>query len=241
MAGNCGCDAEDLLLSGDSTVEYGGSSSDCENDCSTDEYSSSIASGSTGDSNDFDGSSVEGSDDEEVIEIDRDDGNFANDTWRLIEADYSSDELLDPYSFSPLGVAGQPKNCIPPESKPEEYVCMFLGELLQVIVVDTNHYARAKFAARESAFPDKNHSAWVDITLEEMMAFLGLVVNMNLIHKGDVREYWSTNPSRGTPFFREIFHRDRFLQILYNFHYPELEGSVHRLRKELYLVQHLSQ
>ena len=32
------------------------------------------------DSGDFDGSSVEGSDHEEVIEIDGDDGNFANDT-----------------------------------------------------------------------------------------------------------------------------------------------------------------
>ena len=90
-----------------------------------------------GDSDDFDGSPVEGSDDEEVIETDGDDGNFANDTWRFMEADYSSDELLDRYPFSPLGVAGQPKNWIPPESKPEEYVRMFLGELLQVIVVDS--------------------------------------------------------------------------------------------------------
>ena len=188
MAGNFVCDAEDLLLSGDSTVEYGGSSSDCESDCSTDKYPSSITSGSTEDSDDLDGSSVEGSDDEEVIETDGD-GNFANDTWRFMEADYSSDELLYRYPFSPLGVAGQPKNCIPPESKPEEYVCMVLGELLQVIVVDTNHYARAKIAGREAAVPGKNHRAWVHIMLEEMVAFLGLVVNMSLIHKGDVREY----------------------------------------------------
>ena len=148
---------------------------------------------------------------------------------------------LSKVPFSPLGVTGHPKNCIPPESKREEYVRMFLGELLQVIVVDTNHYARAKFGARESAFHDINHRAWVGITLEEMMAFLGLVVNMSLIHNGDVREYWSTNPFQGTPFFREVFHRDRFLEILYNFQYPELEGSVHRLRKVLYLVQHQSQ
>ena len=33
MAGNCGYNNDDLLLSGDSTtVEYGGSSSDCESD-----------------------------------------------------------------------------------------------------------------------------------------------------------------------------------------------------------------
>ena len=45
------------------------------------------------------------------------------------------------------------------------------------------------------------------------MAFLGLMVNMSLIHKGDVREYWSINPSQETPFFREVFHGDRFLEI----------------------------
>ena len=188
-----------------------------------------MSSRSTRDIDDSDASSLEGSGEEEVIEID---GNFANDTWRFMEEDYSTDKLLDP--FSPLGIAGHPKNCIPPKSKPEEYVLMFL-------VVDTNNYARAKIAARESACPDKIHHPWVNVTLEEMMAFLGLVINMSMIHSGDVREYWSSNLSQVTPFFRVVFHRDRCLQIMYNFHYPKLKGSVHRLRKVLYLVQHLSQ
>ena len=30
-----------------------------------------------------------------------------------MEKDYSTNELLDRYPFSPLGVAGHPKNCIP--------------------------------------------------------------------------------------------------------------------------------
>ena len=60
-------------------------------------------------------------------------------------------------------------------------------------------------------------------------------------HESVGREYWSSNLSQATPFLQVVFHIDRFLEILYNFHYPELEGSVHRLRKVLYLVQHLSQ
>ena len=118
---------------------------------------------------------------------------------------------------------------------------MSLGELILAIVVDTNHYATAKVAAGESACPHKIHSPWVVVTLEEMMAFLGLVINMSLVHKCDVRGYWSSNLSQTTPFFRVVFHRDKFLEILYNFYYPELEGSVHRLRNVLCLVQHLSQ
>ena len=104
---------------------------------------------------------------------------------------------------------------------------MFLGELIQVIVVDTNHYARAKIAARESAHPDKIHRPWIDVTLKEMMAFLDLVINISLINKGDVREYWSSSLSQATSFFRVVFHRDSFLEILYNFR--ELGGSVRRL------------
>ena len=57
---------EDLVSSGDSTVEYGGSL-EYESDCSTDEYPSSTAPRSTWDSDDFDSLSLEGSGDEEII------------------------------------------------------------------------------------------------------------------------------------------------------------------------------
>ena len=133
---------EDLLLSGDSTVEYGGSL-EYESDYSTDEYPNSIASRSTGDSIDSDGSSLEGSGDEEVIEIDGDDGNFASDIWRFMLA------LLELLAIRRI-------------VQPEEYVRVFLGEL---IFVDTNHYAWAKIAARESARPDKIHRPCLDVTL----------------------------------------------------------------------------
>ena len=101
---------------------------------------------------------------------------------------------------------------------------MFLDELFQVIVVGTNHFDKAKIAARESARPDKIHRPWIDVTFP-MMAFLGLAVNMSVIHQGDARDV------------RVVFHRC-FLR-LYNFHY--ILSSVHRLRKVLYHVQHLRQ
>ena len=100
---------------------------------------------------------------------------------------------------------------------------------------------KSMVVSSKSARPDNNHSAWVDITLEEMKAFLGLVVNLSLTCKGHVKEYWSLNPSQAFPFFRQVFTRDGFLDILQSLHYPALEGSVRKLKKVLYLVQHLSQ
>ena len=163
------------------------------------EYPSSVMSSSEGYSDGSDGSSVDGSGTEEIV-TDGDDGNYDNDSWKCTGEDCSADKLLDRYTISPPAVGGHPRNCIPPDSRPEEYVCMFLGVLLKEIVADTNIYGRRKFSS-ESAFPDNNHHAWVDITLEEMKAFLGLVVNMSLTHKGDVKEYWSLNPS-GFSFFQ---------------------------------------
>ena len=168
-----------------------------------------------------------------------DDGNYDNDSWKCTGEDCSADKLLDHYTFSPPAVGGHPRNCIPTDSRPEEYVCMFLG-VLEEIFVDTNIYGRRKFSLK-SACPDNNHCARVDITLEEMKAFFGLAVNMSITRKGDVKEYWSLNPFQAFPFFRQVFTRNRFLDILYSLHHPALEGSVHKLKKVLYLVQHLSQ
>ena len=147
---------EVMDLSGDSTVGYCGSSMEYESDVSSDP--SSVTSESTGDSDDSYGSSVEVSDTEEEIESDGDDGNFSSDTWTFVDDDCAAAELLNRYPFRPPGVAGRLRNCIPPESKPEEYVYMFLGVFLQELVDDTNIYGRRKFTPN-AACPDNNHRA----------------------------------------------------------------------------------
>ena len=159
---------EEMELSGDSTVEYLGSSMEYESDGSS-EYPSSVMSSAEEDSDDSDGSSVDGSGIEEIV-TEGDDGNYDNDSWKCTGEDCSEDELLDRYTFSPPAVGGQPRNCIPPDSRHEEYVSKFLGVLLEEFVVDTNIYGRRKFSLK-SACPDNNHRAWVDIMLEEMKAF----------------------------------------------------------------------
>ena len=91
-----------------------------------------LSSGSTWDSEESNSSSREGSGDEELIEIDGDDGIFPNGTWRFMGADYSTNKVLVCYPFSPLRVAGHPTFVSLPNPS------LFLDELIQVIVVDTN-------------------------------------------------------------------------------------------------------
>ena len=129
---------EEMELSGDSTVEYLGSSIESESDGSS-EYPSSVMSSSEGDSDDSDGLSVDGSGTGEIV-TEGDYGNYDNDSWKC-----TGEELLDHYTFTPPAVGGHPRNCITPDSRPEEYVCMFLGVLLEEIVVDTNIMVEESF------------------------------------------------------------------------------------------------
>ena len=114
---------EEMELPGDSTVEYLGTSMEYESDGSS-EFPSSVMSSSEGDSDDSDGSSVDGTGTEEIV-TEGDDGNYDNDSWKCTGEDCSADELLDRYTFSPPAVGGHPRNCIPPDSRPGEYVCMW--------------------------------------------------------------------------------------------------------------------
>ena len=106
---------EEMELTVDATLEYLGSSMEYESDGSS-EYPSSVMSSSKGDIDDSDGSGTE-----EIV-TEGDDGNYDNDSWKCTGEDCSADRLLDRYTFSPPAVGGHQRNCIPPDSRPEEYV-----------------------------------------------------------------------------------------------------------------------
>ena len=64
-----------------------------------------------------------------------------------MENDYTADELLDHYPFRPPDVAGCPRNWVPSDSKPEEYVYMFLGVLPQELIEEIDEYSRRKLSS----------------------------------------------------------------------------------------------
>ena len=90
----------------------------------------------------------------------------------------------------------------------------------QYILQTTNSYA----AARLHSVPPTRRSVfrnWKNITLIEMKAFVGLIIQMGLAHLSDIKDYWSTHVTLNFPFFRSVFSRDRFLQIFWMLHVGE--------------------
>ncbi|UYV74397.1 hypothetical protein LAZ67_11003397 [Cordylochernes scorpioides] len=57
--------------------------------------------------------------------------------------------------------------------------------------------------------------AWKDTTLDEMMAFIGVIFNMGNVKKNQIRDYWSKNELLETPWFGKVMSRGRF-ELLYS-------------------------
>ena len=107
---------------------------------------------------------------------------------------------------------------IPRNATPLQYFELFMTmSVWQYIMQTTNQYARVRLGSmpptRRSVFRN-----WRDITLVEMKAFVGVIIQMGFVQLTQIKDYWSTHVTLNLPFFRSVFSRDRFLQIFWMLH-----------------------
>ena len=79
------------------------------------------------------------------------------------------------------------------------------------MVDQTNAYAQ-----HNMSHYTKSHSlyrSWYPVTVIEMKAFVGVILNMGIIQLKNLRDYWSTSTICNIPFFPAVFPRDRFFPI----------------------------
>jgi len=67
------------------------------------------------------------------------------------------------------------------------------------------------------------HKKWFATTLEEMKAFLAIVINMGLIKKRSISSYWSTRACNATPWFGTVMSRNRFQLLLRYMHVEDVD------------------
>ena len=84
-----------------------------------------------------------------------------------------------------------------------------LGNILR----ETNRYARQSLLAR-----NKDVDCWRDISLDELKAFLGLLICMSIHRLPTLRDYWSSDWVLGVPAFAKVMPRNRFLEIWNSLH-----------------------
>ena len=102
--------------------------------------------------------------------------------------------------------------------RPIDFLKLFIGDdVLENLVVQTNIYAERRL--RDGQFrPHSRMNSWVPVGLDEMKVFLSLVLDMGLVQKDDLEKYWSCKEIDETPFYGKNMTRNRFQNILSNFH-----------------------
>ncbi|XP_058873687.1 piggyBac transposable element-derived protein 4-like [Acipenser ruthenus] len=113
-------------------------------------------------------------------------------------------------------------------TRPAEFFeLLFSSELQEYICSESNKYAlemNEKYRERnaKSKTYERLFSWWTQsggMTRNRLRAVLGLWLNMGLVWKPDMKEYWNTKDAlRATPGFARIMSRDKFLFCLANLH-----------------------
>lgn len=106
----------------------------------------------------------------------------------------------------------------PPDSPPVSYFNLFFTTLLlNSIVRETNRYASQ--CLERSEFNDNSRTKkWLPTCVPEIKGFIACIFNMGIIRKPTIYSYWSTIPGMATPWFPQMFTRDRFQLLLRFFH-----------------------
>ena len=93
----------------------------------------------------------------------------------------------------------------------------FTDEVWDLLVVETNCYAAGRKEHNIHTLT-LNHRPWTDVTRDEMKAFIGVQILMGIIRLPRLELYWTTTHPFLETNIRNIFTKNRFLDILGNLH-----------------------
>jgi hypothetical protein len=137
----------------------------------------------------------------------------ANPRWVRVYPPEPEFNVEDKFEVRHTGI----RNCPPRNSNPIEYFSLFFTNLIWLLLVrNTNAYARKTInTKRDSGLlgPKSRLTKWVDVTEREIKKYIALVLNMGLIRKKNIEDYWSTSKSQLTPFFSKVMSLNRFQAI----------------------------
>lgn len=107
--------------------------------------------------------------------------------------------------------------------------------MVNEIVIETNNYATKKLEGKTLS-PYSIWRNWRNVTIEEMWAFIGVIINMGTMPLANLQEYWSRNDVSYIPFYSNKFTRNRFNQIFWMLRLKTIQRQDAGPRTRLQLV-----
>ncbi|KAK6168679.1 hypothetical protein SNE40_019870 [Patella caerulea] len=136
--------------------------------------------------------------------------------WRFL-ANRQNDRLPVLHNFAAeSGPVWNPDNC----HDPVKYFDKFFEStsftnnksLWQFFVDETNKYYEYPYNKHENIPPRSRLHLWTPTDINQMSAFIGLIINMGLV------QYWKKDFSQETPIYRNTFTYESFKLLLRCFH-----------------------
>ena len=95
-------------------------------------------------------------------------------------------------------------NPLPRGSLAVDFFQLFIdNHILEIIEREANRYARQALTQK-----NKDPNSWKEVSVEELKAFLGLLIAMSIHRVPSLRDYWSTDWFFGVPAFSKIIAWD---------------------------------
>ncbi|CAF1139447.1 unnamed protein product [Rotaria magnacalcarata] len=160
--------------------------------------------------NDFTGMQFESSSSEEQVMDDDVDSQF----WSEIESE-SDAEFSEGHGM----IQEVPENLKDSTISPIDCYRYFItDEIINLIVRETNRYAEQHLETHELTKRSKNLQ-WKPTSHEEMLKFLGIIIEMGLVQMPKVDYYWSKSKLFGSEVIQNTMSRDRFELLLKFYHF----------------------
>lgn len=176
-----------------------------------DDDDSDITDGENDDENDIPDAQLSTDNDDENSSEEDDDDDIDTDTdvqeWQKMRPD---GPVFARFPFTVRNKGSQVTNA--PQTVLGFFQLFFTDELLIEITKQTNDYAQLQLTNRQLL----RHSIWKKwktVSVDEMKAYLGMILNMALNDKPNVVDFFSKDWTTTMSFFVAVFSRVRFLQI----------------------------
>lgn len=170
---------------------------------------------------------------EENADPSQDDTGNTDDEDEELNVDYNSwrewgenDTKFNKFVWSAISGYKPPQGEVP--QTPLQFFQLFFDDnLLNEIVKESNRYAGEKIQMSTPLRKKSMWWSWKEITLPELKAFFGVLLNMGMNEKPELSDYFSTEWVDFQPFFKDVFSKERFLQIFWTLHVsPPSTGPV---------------